>query len=394
MKVGKRIFLCLTALMLLFSSGCMDWGLPSGQPAAADPDKYRAQFSDRWCYSRLEERLRTDYGAVYTALTDSFAQDETVQVSEQSGMLPGITIRLPEPIAREEAETLYTAVLYDNPAFFYVLGSYSVSGMNETTYNTLTLCYSMPAETRRAARAALETVVRDIRQQLPADPYEQELYLYDQVMERCTYDSAVADGIKDNPQAYTAYGALVEGKAVCEGYARALQLLFHEAGIEGVPVTGRDNAAGNGHMWNMVRIHGALYYLDATYDDSDVAPHHRFFNITTAQLLQDRTIDESPFWGEECTATADNYYVRQGTFIDTYQRQTIARVLADRLQQGDTAVELRFAPDKYANGLLFLKNSTQTLKLLNPLLADTGRKIEEYTLYSTAEYHLLTFEPR
>lgn len=394
MNVGKRIRLCLLAAALLLCSGCMDWMLPSGQTAIADPDKYRGQFSDRWCYSRLPERLRTDYGTIYTALTDGFARDETVRIAEKSETVIGITIRLPEPIAREEAETLYTAVLYDHPSFFYVQGNYFLSDNTDSAvFRTLTLCYSMPADERRTARTALEAAVAAIRGQLPPEPYDRELYLYDQLMERCFYDTAAAADMKATPQAYTAYGALVEGRAVCEGYARALQLLLTDAGFAGVPVTGFDRGSQNGHMWNLVQVNGALYYLDATYDDSEEVPHHRFFNITTQQLLQDRAIDDSPFWGEECTATADNYYVRQGTYIDTYQRQVIAETLAARLRQGDTAVELRFAPNKFANGLLFLKNSTQTLKLLNPLLADTGRTIRGYRLYTSPDYELLTFEP-
>lgn len=394
MKVGRSVVLCLLALALLLCSGCMDWGLPSGQPAAADPEKYRAQFSDRWCYSRLPERLRTAYGSVYTALTDGFSRDETVRIAEKSETVIGISIRLPEPIVREEAEMLYTAVLYDHPSFFYVSGNYFLSDSTDgAVFRNLTLCYSMDADARRTARAALESVVEEIRQQLPIDPYDRELYLYDRLMERCSYDAAAAAGTKNDPQSYTAYGALVAGKAVCEGYARALQLLLTDAGLTGVPVTGFDRSSQNGHMWNLVQVNGALYYLDATYDDTGEIPHHRFFNITTQQLLQDRTIDDSPFWGEECTATADNYYVRQGTYVDTYQRQAIAAMLAARLRQGDTSVELRFAPDKFANGLLFLKNSTQTLKLLNPLLADTGRSIQSYRLYSAPDLELLTFEP-
>lgn len=394
MKVGRSVALCLLALALLLCSGCMDWALPSGRPAVADPEKYRAQFSDRWCYSRLPERLRPAYGSVYTALTDGFARDETVRIAEKSETTIGISIRLPEPIAREEAETLYTAVLYDHPSFFYVSGNYFLSDSADgTVFRNLTLCYSMDAAARRTARAALESAVEEIRQQLPIDPYDRELYLYDRLMERCSYDAAAAAGTKNDPQSYTAYGALVVGKAVCEGYARALQLLLTDAGLTGVPVTGFDRSSQNGHMWNLVQVNGALYYLDATYDDTGEIPHHRFFNITTQQLLQDRTIDDSPFWGEECTATADNYYVRQGTYVDTYQRQAIAAMLAARLRQGDTSVELRFAPDKFANGLLFLKNSTQTLKLLNPLLADTGRSIQSYRLYSAPDYELLTFEP-
>lgn len=394
MNVGKRIRLCLLAAALLLCSGCMEWALSAGQNAIADPDKYRGQFSDRWCYSRLPEQLRTDYGTVYTALTDGFARDETVRIAEKSETVIGITIRLPEPVAREEAEMLYTAVLYDHPSFFYIQGNYFLSDSNDgAAFRTLTLCYSMTADERHTARTALEAAVADIREQLPPEPYDRELYLYDRLMERCTYDAAAAAELKANPQAYTAYGALVEGRAVCEGYARALQLLLTDAGFAGVPVTGFDRSSQNGHMWNLVRVNGALYYLDATYDDTEEVPHHRFFNITTQQLLLDRTIDDSPFWGEECTATTDNYYVRQGTYIDTYQRQVIAETLAARLRQGDTAVELRFAPDKFANGLLFLKNSTQTLKLLNPLLADTGRTIRGYRLYTSPDYELLTFEP-
>lgn len=394
MRVKNRICLFLLAAALLLCGGCMDWVLPADQLAVADPEKYREQFSDRWCYSRLTERLRTDYGAVYTALTDGFARDETVQIAEKSETVIGIVIRLPEPISREEAETLYTAVLYDHPSFFYVQGNYFLSDSADgAVFRTLTLCYSMPADARRTARSALETVVDDICRQLPPDPYDRELFLYDQLMERCTYDTVAAAEMKTNPHAYTAYGALVEGRAVCEGYARALQLLLTDAGFSGVPVTGFDRHSQNGHMWNLIQVNGALYYLDATYDDTEAVPHHRFFNITTQQLLQDRTIDSSPFWGEECTATADNYYVRRGTYIDTYQRQVIAETLAARLRQGDTAVELRFASDKFANGLLFLKNSTQTLKLLNPFLADTGRTVRAYRLYISADYELLTFEP-
>ena len=53
--------------------------------------------------------------------------------------------------------------------------------------------------------------------------------------------------------AHTAYGVFFDGKAVCEGYAIALGLLLHNAGVEGQTIVGRisNNQA---HAWNWVHI--------------------------------------------------------------------------------------------------------------------------------------------
>lgn len=402
MKTAKRIFLCMLALLLPLCGGCMDWTalLPGrNADAPADPDKYRDEFSSRWCYSRLNGRLRTCYGTIYTALTDGFDREDIIHTQDSETPTPGITVLLPERIDRQEAQTLYTAVLYDTPAFFHVRNTYFLSGQTDggvDTYQSLSFEYTMTASERLTARQQLHAAVQQATQGLPAteDQYIRELHLYNWLLEHCEYDSAAAgEGVADHPQAYTAYGALVDGWAVCEGYARGLQLLLTESGIEGVPVTGYGREERSGHMWNLVRINGAEYYLDATFDDAGDTPRHSFFNTTTQQILLDRTIDDSLFWGEVCTATADNYYVREGTYIDTYQRRVIAAAMAARLRQGDTVVELQFAPDKYANGLLFLKNTTLTLQMLNPLLADTGRQIKSYRLFSVKEQGTLTFQP-
>lgn len=69
---------------------------------------------------------------------------------------------------------------------------------------------------------------------------------------------------------YTAYNALIDGGAVCEGYA----LLFYEmcqvANIDVRVVTGTaygSSGAGN-HAWNVVKIGGKWYNMDVTWDDT------------------------------------------------------------------------------------------------------------------------------
>lgn len=73
------------------------------------------------------------------------------------------------------------------------------------------------------------------------------------------------------PHAHDPYGALVEGKAVCEGYARSLKWFCELEGIPCVLVIGDAvDSSGNvgAHMWNYVQMeNGAWYAIDATWDD-------------------------------------------------------------------------------------------------------------------------------
>ena len=67
---------------------------------------------------------------------------------------------------------------------------------------------------------------------------------------------------------FTAYGALVNGKCVCAGYAAAFKLLAEEAGLNAVVVTGILEG-GLSHAWNKVMIDGEWQILDVTNNDNE-----------------------------------------------------------------------------------------------------------------------------
>lgn len=96
--------------------------------------------------------------------------------------------------------------------------------------------------------------------------YQKVKVLHDYVVLNTTYDydNYLKDTIPDN--SYNAYGVLVKRKAVCQGYAEALNILYHECGIDSQVVSG-DMNDGGGHAWNIVRVEGKYYHLDATHDD-------------------------------------------------------------------------------------------------------------------------------
>lgn len=65
-----------------------------------------------------------------------------------------------------------------------------------------------------------------------------------------------------------AYGALVNGRAQCSGYSRAMTLLCAKAGIECLYVK-HVNPAESGHKWNMININGQYYHLEVQGNDND-----------------------------------------------------------------------------------------------------------------------------
>lgn len=69
---------------------------------------------------------------------------------------------------------------------------------------------------------------------------------------------------------FTAYEALQDGAAVCQGYALLTYKLLKEAGIYNKIVEGKAQIPGQKaelHAWNLVYLNGNWYHLDATWND-------------------------------------------------------------------------------------------------------------------------------
>ncbi len=402
MTTSRKIFFCLLALTILLAScGCraINALTPTQREPIADPDAYLQEFNDNHLYNLLDKDLQQCYGTLYTALTESFGKDDTVSLSsdeigEKDAL--GIAVKFPCDLSdMDEAKTLYTAFAYDNPHFFYLSNVYGLQGYEkkgEAYYDTLVISYTMDAATREDARTALNNAINTIVSDRPqtSDEFQTELYLHDRLIEECTYDTVAASSLFDDaPTAYSAYGALVEGKAVCEGYARAMQLLLKQCGIRSTLVIGESVKSGEQHMWNLVSINGKEYHLDATWNDSEDRIRHNYFNVTTKQIALSHRITEDQLGVTNCTSTEDNYYVRNGWYVDTYNRQQIAEIIAERIKSGATVVELFFAEDKFDSALLFLKSRQAAKDIINPYLIESGITLWDYSLYGETNEHIL-----
>ena len=74
---------------------------------------------------------------------------------------------------------------------------------------------------------------------------------------------------------HTAYGALIDGVAVCDGYAEAFKYLLDKVGIENRLIFGEVDEDGSfegevNHAWNLVKVDELYRHYDLTWDDDDV----------------------------------------------------------------------------------------------------------------------------
>ena len=95
----------------------------------------------------------------------------------------------------------------------------------------------------------------------------QEVYFYNEIAKRTTYYTEKDH--KNQPHFVTAFGALVKGKANCQGYTDAFYMLGKMMGWDVGRMIGKAN---NGwHMWNTITFtNGRTYCVDVTWGDSDV----------------------------------------------------------------------------------------------------------------------------
>ena len=87
--------------------------------------------------------------------------------------------------------------------------------------------------------------------------------------------NVVYEQVEGDRSIFSAYGALVDHKAVCQGISVLIYRLLRENGVRCRVVPGKGN--GGNHAWNMVCIDGNWEYMDATWDALLGRPDYIFF---------------------------------------------------------------------------------------------------------------------
>lgn len=239
----------------------------------------------------FESQLENDIQKGFYHCLDAMAQSEefllgrleydvfpsVVKVSDIQDFLAGSTSLLTDFGAAKEAYFL------DHPAPFGVdpdalslsVGTkgdtYAVSIGTGRRDTYLVEGHVMNETEVRSASNELATAISTIvAEAADKSDYEKAEFAAKRVAEKADYGFA-EDDPKKAPYVRSPYGALVLGKAVCEGYAKAYKAVLDEMGVPCVLVNGyllSDEGSYEPHLWTDVEIDGAWYMVDPTLCDS------------------------------------------------------------------------------------------------------------------------------
>lgn len=247
----------------------------------------------------------------------------------------------------------------DHPEVFWIDDTEPYYYAEEGELLTIRLNYRISGDKLTAAKQTLEEKVGQIVASAPggADGYTLEMYVHDSIIDTCEYDAEATelhkeDKVRSNEQ--NVYGVLVEHKAVCEGYARAFQLLCSRLElpcwvIQGKAESETDKKPVN-HIWNCIMLDGDWYQVDVTWDDTDGDPaaaceNYLYFNLTTEMMTRDHEISpsysdytDSDIWYNgfvpECVSTKYGYFERNAMKLDDLYDGSAAYYLAEVAANG------------------------------------------------------------
>ena len=290
-RSGRPGILILTALIAAaFSFGCgvkegTDTGALAGEGSSARSGR-EAAFE--WFYDSFDDTRRAAYDAFRTAAEDPF-DPEPVLIENSGGS--------PVKIRAADLDTVYQGFLYDHPEIFWLSGSYSyrVSGSEggEELADAVSVipipesAQELDRQIREFEEAAQE--ILDSSAELKEDE-ERARALYDSLsknteyVEEALYDSALR-------KEHTAYGAVAEKRAVCDGIALAYKYLLDRCGIRCILIPGMSEGAP--HVWNTVFWDGAWHESDPTWDTASGENNSgQYFDLTTEEMNKDHRREE------------------------------------------------------------------------------------------------------
>ena len=298
----------------------------------------------------------------------------------------------------------FRALSYDKPDCFWMPRSYRVGKTVNTRTGKLTDIYAdfsgenatygeyhISAAQKEQMQTTLEQTVSNIIEgaSVYTTDFDKEVYIHDYLCENIVYDDVAAASNSPDHLAFTAYGALIKGTCVCEGYSRAMQLLCQRLGIPCSLVTGRyasfdyekEEITYTPHMWNIINPGNGCHYLDVTFDDLDASDYptlctHYCFNISTEEAEADHIFDapynpnsdhsdlneEYNFFNTHGTPDSMFFYSVRDAYISETTLESVAAYINDLKNSGAVIADFVYDDEAYT--------PAEAMKLINRILKD------------------------
>lgn len=200
---------------------------------------------------------------------------------------------------------------------------------------TYSMSYLSDASQESQMNQAVSNVLKSLNLSNKTD-YQKIKAIYDYMCSNITYDYK---NLNDNSYTlkHTAYAALINKTAVCQGYATLFYRLALEVGVDARVITGD---SGGPHAWNIVKLNGKYYNVDSTWDAglstysyflknmNDFSGHTRYAeyqtsDFTSAYPMAEKSYSES---GQEPAEKEHDYGAPLYVWANDHKSITAARI--------------------------------------------------------------------
>ncbi len=256
---------------------------------------YSKGFSkNRYFYSQLDDNAKRIYDAIMNNQEKMKSGTATIKLDKNVSRV--LQERDGQTLLTQEFQSAWDAISLDNPDLFYIdiakvnLLIKKFSYVNRVEYEL----YIAPQtdsylKSNFASKEEVDRALSEINYKMQTiigsftgSDYEKALKVHDYLINNMEYAADNYDSC------YDIYGALINGRGVCEAYAEAYKYIMDELGIPCILVCGNatnDNQNTENHEWNYVELDGKWYAVDCTWDDPIVrgngrlseADKHKFF---------------------------------------------------------------------------------------------------------------------
>ena len=229
---------------------------------------------------------------------------------------------------------IYFMVRMDCPEIFYSV-KFRYKYYKDSDHAELIPEYLFPKAKIIEHKKALEARVKKlVKQAEKMNEKEKELFIHDFICHNVHYDKL------KKAYSHEIIGPLQLGIGVCEGIAKTVKVLCDALGIWCI-IALCDNNPEKGvkyrHMWNVVRIEGKYYHLDATFDNSlskEEIIRYDYFNLSDSQIFKDH---EPVIYKVPVCADGEHTYYREKKLSWTKYEEVQKRA-AQAVKKGKTLI--------------------------------------------------------
>ena len=245
---------------------------------------------EAYYYNQMNKTHQAAYHAMKTGLT---------------ALAPSFAV--PRLDGRELTDIFFKLRL-DCPEIFYTVGFHYRFYPDSANVEMIPEYLFDKAKVKDHQKAMKARVEKLARPALKLKEREKEQYVHDFICENVRYDKL------KKPYSHEIIGPLGQGVGVCEGIAKSVKILCDALGIWCIIAISDNNPEKKikyRHAWNIVRVDGKYYHLDATFDNT-LGRHelirYDYFNLGDEHFFRDHEpviyrvpacTDESSFYYKE-----------------------------------------------------------------------------------------------